>query len=93
MLKKLLVLSSLLFASSCAVQSVTTSRPLFPLVDDRLVVHKYWNDIHVDVHIPRHKKRVIVYCATHFQWEVVKRVYVPKRGMNWKVRKHKRGRR
>mgnify|MGYP005991463629 FL=1 len=89
MLKKLIILSSLLFVSSCVIRPVTTSRPLFPLVDDRLVVHKYWNDIH----IPRHKKRVIVYCATHFQWEVVKRVYTPKRGMKWRVNKHKRGRR
>lgn len=59
--------------SNCASTNQNGTK-YYPLIDTRLRIHKYKDNIQWKL-FPLDKKKLIHYCSVHFEWEDIKPIY------------------
>ncbi len=74
-MRLLVGISLLVLLCSCApTNQIGKTETHYPLIDTRLRIHKYKENIQWKV-FPTHKKSLTRYCSKHFIWEDIKPIY------------------
>ena len=61
--------------NNCASTSITGEKEVhYPLIDTRLKVHKYKENIQWMI-FPKHNTKLTQYCSVHFEWEDITPIY------------------
>ncbi len=68
-------ISLLVLLCSCvSTNQIGKAETHYPLIDTRLRIHKYKENIQWKI-FPTHKKSLTRYCSKHFIWEDIKPIY------------------